>query len=150
MKLIKYAVVLGAGAFLMPAPPLVPGAQPDGAQYSEVAPVEMISAARAAIGDISGFCRRQPGVCATAGRLAGKLEMRAKYAIRRAYEWSNADAPPPAARTSLPVTLSASDPLITGSTPRRTGKTRSSRSSGTLTIEDLLPQWRGPARPRSG
>ena len=153
MKIIRYALILGIGAFLLPAPPphSANGLDDDSRQ---LAVGDLFMAASDAVGDVSMFCQRQRDVCTAAATLARQLEVRAKYSIRLVYEWSRqpdvqARMPQPMPER-LPVRIVHGKELITGSTPQKATRAKTNSSSGTLTIEDLIPDWRGPIRPGQG
>jgi hypothetical protein len=93
--------------------------------------------------DLAAFCERQPGVCETAGFVAHKLELKAKYGARLIYEWANEANPTPS--TALPPDIAqGSDPIKTGSTKLASTKQTSPASQSTLRLDDLIPVWRGP------
>jgi hypothetical protein len=100
----------------------------------------MIGSAIEAVSDAASFCERRPGVCQTAGYVAAKLEAKAKYSVRLIYEWANEASQD---GTALPADRTArADQIVTGSTTLAAGRS-------TLILEDLIPEWRGPA-PRQG
>ena len=57
-----------------------------GANGETVGPIPAFSAAREAIGDVSGMCERKPEVCATGKVALETLGVRAREASRIAYE----------------------------------------------------------------
>jgi hypothetical protein len=72
--------------------------------------------------------------------VAAKLEAKAKYSVRLIYEWANEASQD---GTALPADRTArADQIVTGSTTLAAGRS-------TLILEDLIPEWRGPA-PRQG
>jgi hypothetical protein len=129
MRIIRTLLVVTGGLFLLPSPP-----EGESAGDQEPAAFELVGSAMRAASDAAAFCDRQPGVCETAGYVAGKLEAKAKYSVRLLYEWANEAGQDGAA---LPQGQTA-DHIITGSTARVAAQS-------TLTIEDLIPEWRGPA-----
>lgn len=70
-----------------------------------VSPIEAISAARAAIGDVAGLCERQPDVCVTGKAAFETIGSRARESARIAYELLG--------ETNAPAT----DATSTGSVP---------------------------------
>lgn len=157
MRLIKLLLLASGAALLLPSPPDTPAAQ--GQAQAEVSPFAMISSASLAFADAASFCERQPGVCQTAGYVAAKLEAKAKYSVKLAYEWAN-DARNPEAG---PVTVATvkTDKAVAGPAPAASLSkvqadlltTQSTtvadgavppESQSTLKLEDLIPEWRGP------
>jgi hypothetical protein len=137
-------------AIFLPTPP-EPESDPNTAVAAQpVAPkAPLMTVASDALSDVSGFCGRQPEVCETAGYFLHKLEAKAKYGVRLLYEWANDD---PAAHGSVPYPYrdeAKSDPLTTGST-QALAQTQGEPAESTLTIEDLIPEWRGPGVVKRG
>ena len=171
MKIIKYSLLAACGAFLLPSPPAEHFAVMQGGTRINLETGEGLSAAALTFSDVTGFCQRQPDVCNTAGQMFTSLEMRAKYNFQRLYEWSKSSpssqsAPKPPAlniKTEQSARLDL-DQIITGSIKTRSGKiagyktfkpllmakAKQAPSVNTLNIEDLVPEWRGPARTSTG
>lgn len=86
-----------------------------------VSPWQALSAAQSTVSDISSFCTRNPGACETGGQALRTFGAKARESARLVYEYlddgTSGEAP---------------DGLLT------TG------STGTLTADDLAPQWVGP------
>ena len=97
----------------------------------------MLGAAFSAVADMRGFCGRQPGVCETAGFVAGKLEAKAKHGVKIIYEWANEGTGDP---VFGPVEADAAADIQTGSTSAADGPA----AQTTLKLDDLIPDWRGP------
>jgi hypothetical protein len=159
MKLIKYGLFAVVGAFLLPAPPQDDILVMQTGQRINLETGEVISAAVSVYGDVSNFCLRQPGVCTTAGQAFTSLQTRVKYNFRRFYEWSGkSDSGPVYVRPQdippmpkIRIEQSAlADPLITGSVPVQMASADNVPSINTLTIGDVLPEWRGPVDSSSG
>jgi len=175
MGIFKYAVV-GITAFvLMPMPPAEQDAtapQPVAAVQAE----DVLSVAFGTFTDLASFCVRQPQTCEAMASLAAIAQAKAKYSVRLAYEWANqrdageqpgaapaaGNQPVPATIEPVPVTpgprgsdaeeasttilkQSSADPITTGS-----NTTLASNEEGTnsLRLDDLIPEWRGPAPSR--
>ena len=140
MRIIRTILVLSAITAFMPSPPddsnkVVPNGNTADTGYFEVA--------TNAFSDLASFCERQPGVCETAGFVAHKLELKAKYGARLIYEWANEANTVPS--TALqPDIASGSDPIKTGSTKLASTKNAPLPSQSTLRLDDLIPVWRGP------
>jgi Family of unknown function (DUF5330) len=137
MRIVRTLFILAAAVLLIPSPP------DDGSMITDdPSTPQMLGAAFSTVADMRGFCGRQPGVCETAGFVAGKLEAKAKHGVRLIYEWANEGASEP---TVLPTEADASDAIQTGSTTMAAAAPQQS----TLTLEDLIPEWRGPAPKKS-
>ncbi len=117
------------------------------AEASSVDTPGLMATAAQTVYDVASFCSRQPGVCDTAGYIAGKVEAKAKYSVRLIYEWANESVADPAAPTSIEDI--AADPINTGSTPALRLQAVAEGQS-TLKLEDLIPDWRGPAKSKKG
>ena len=105
------------------------GSQPKSNEPS-INPIEAVSAAGAAVSDLSGFCARQPDACAVGAQAASAFGQRAQAGAKMVYE-----------------IISEKMVTETGSvTPTKTGAPATKSSSQqTLTPADLQPAWRGPA-----
>ena len=175
MGIFKYAVVGIAAFVLMPMPPAEQNAnapQPAAAVQTE----DIVSVAFGTFTDLASFCVRQPQTCEAMTSIAAVAQAKAKYSIRLAYEWANGregDAHSPAATTTgnqpLPAAVqpvpampttgtgdaeeasttilkqSSADPLVTGSNSRVAANEEGTNS---LRLDDLIPEWRGPAPAR--
>jgi hypothetical protein len=148
MRIFRTLVLLTGLAVFLPSPP--DDASAGKATEAQAASSGLIGSATLAIVDMAGFCGRQPTVCQTAGFVAGRLEAKAKYNVKLLYEWANGpgggDAAPPMPESAEAV---PSDPLKTGATTAFT-PTRVAAGQSTLRIEDLIPEWRGPASKAKG
>ena len=142
MRIFRTILFLTGVTALMPSPP------EDAAPTTTIAADEqsssgLISSATVALADMAGFCSRQPDVCRTAGYVAGRLEAKAKYSVRLIYEWAAVSSSEP--KTSPLPDVAASDPMATGSTRTLVADATPQTGQSTLKIDDLLPEWRGPA-----
>lgn len=142
MRIIRTIIVLTGIAVFIPSPP------EDMTQYAptlasaEVSDAGYFEVATNTFSDLASFCARQPGVCETAGFVAHKLELKAKYGARLIYEWaSEANSTPSAIQ---PKIANSSDPIETGSTKLASAKRLPQASQSTLRLNDLIPVWRGP------
>ena len=89
------------------------------------------------------FCARQPGVCLTADYIAARLEAKAKYGASLIYNWAaEASHIDP---FSSPAGKSADTVARNGFSFAALEVTTAPQN--TLTIEDLIPEWRKPAGP---
>ena len=142
MRLFRSMFFMGAIWFLMPTPP-------DSALKSAgitVSTPTLLSAAASAVADLGAFCGRQPGVCETASNVAGHLEVRAKYGVRLIYDWAYESNSQPQIRPLEDIQAEAADGIETGSLKDATVEV----SQSTLTLEDYIPEWRGPEPARKG
>ncbi len=108
---------------------------------SEVSATEAISAASATVGDLRGFCARQPEACAVGSQVATAIGYRAQAGAKVLYD-ALSEAMGPHATGSL----ASATPQKTGNTKTASTKSAVGRTSqDTLTATDLAPSWRGPA-----
>lgn len=142
MRIIRTIIVLsGIAAFMPSAPEDVNQAAPATAG-AEVSDTGYLEVATNTFSDLAAFCARQPGVCETAGFVAHKLELKAKYGVRLIYDWANEASTPSAVPPEL---ASSSDPIETGSMKLASAKRLPKNSQSTLRLDDIIPVWRGPA-----
>jgi hypothetical protein len=143
MRIIRTIIVLTGIAAFIPSPPdEVTQAAPEVAK-TEISETGYFEVATNTFSDLASFCARQPGVCETAGFVAHKLELKAKYGVRLIYEWANeANSAPSAVQ---PDVAEGSDPIKTGSMKLASAKRLPLTSQSTLRLNDLIPVWRGPA-----
>jgi hypothetical protein len=142
MRIIRTIIVLsGIAAFMPSAPDEVNQAGPTMAS-TEVSDTGYFAVATNTFSDLASFCARQPGVCETAGFVAHKLELKAKYGVRLIYDWANEASTPSAVQ---PKIANGSDPIETGSMKLALARRLPKNSQSTLRLQDLIPVWRGPA-----
>jgi Family of unknown function (DUF5330) len=145
MRLIRTILVISGAGFLLPSPPDNVAAQKPMVEAQQVSTFEMLSSATSAVSDVAGFCLRQPDVCETASFVAGRLEAKAKYSVKLIYEWASESTSDPAVPTGTQEAIKV-DMLATGSIRLAKADVPPKKSQSTLTIEDILPEWRGPAK----
>ena len=146
MRIIRTIIVLSGIAAVMPsAPEDVSQAGPSMAS-AEVSDTGYLEVATNTFSDLASFCARQPGVCETAGFVAHKLELKAKYGVRLIYDWANEAGTPSAVQ---PEIADGSDPIESGSTKLALTNKLPQNSQSTLRLGDLIPVWRGPAAPKT-
>jgi hypothetical protein len=146
MRIIRTIIVLsGIAAFMPSAPEDVNQAAPATAS-AEVSDTGYLEVATNTFSDLASFCARQPGVCETAGFVAHKLELKAKYGVRLIYEWANEASSTPVVQ---PEIANGSDPIETSSMKLASAKKLPKNSQSTLRLGDLIPVWRGPAAPKT-
>jgi hypothetical protein len=102
----------------------------------EVSATEAISAASATVGDLRGFCGRQPDACTVGAQVATAIGYRAQAGAKMLYEaLSEAMAP----RDTGSVASGAPRPAVS-----KAASVAERPSQSTLTPADLAPAWRGP------
>jgi Family of unknown function (DUF5330) len=112
---------------------------------NEVSASEAISAASATVGDLRGFCARQPDACAVGSQVASTLGYRAQAGAKILYETlSEAMAP----RDTGSVGNSVAKTIAGKTAGEKSAAERASQN--TLTPADLAPAWRGPPARKDG
>jgi Family of unknown function (DUF5330) len=138
--LLRMTFWLGLVLILLPF-----GAAQRSPSGSEVSASEAISAASATVGDLRGFCGRQPDACAVGSQMASTIGYRAQAGAKILYDaLSEAMAP----RETGSVGNSASKNAGGKAAAEKSTAERSSQS--TLTPADLAPAWRGPPAHKDG
>jgi hypothetical protein len=95
---------------------------------------EAVSAASAAVSDMSQFCKRQPAACEVGGQAATVIGQRAQDGARKLYR----------------IITDKRAPDHTGSiggTANGDGSLVEAASDNTLTPDDLAAEWRAPPTP---
>jgi hypothetical protein len=137
--LLRMTFWLGLVLVLLPI-----GASQRSQPGSEVSATEAMSAASATVGDLRGFCDRQPDACTVGSQVATAIGYRAQAGAKMLYDaFTEAMAPHDTG-------------AITGGVTKRSGITKAAMdksaieraSQNTLTPSDLGPAWRGPQPPR--
>lgn len=129
MFLLRAAFWLTVVAVLLPT-----GRSQTTAPASQVGAVEAVSAAGAAVSDMSQFCTRQPSACAVGSQAATAVGQRAQAGAKMMYEFltdrlgSNDGAAPAPKTPDRPAAATA----------------KPSPSQHTLTPTDIAPAYRGP------
>jgi hypothetical protein len=142
MRIVRTIIVLsGIAAFMPSAPEDVNQAAPSVAS-AETSDTGYLEIASNTFSDLASFCARQPSVCETAGFVAHKLELKAKYGVRLIYDWANEANTTPVVQ---PEIAKGSDPIETGSMKLASAKKLPQNSQSTLRLGDLIPVWRSPA-----
>jgi len=132
--LLRMAFWLGLVLILLPI-----GSGQRSPSGGEVSATEAISAASATVGDVRGFCGRQPDACTVGAQVATAIGYRAQAGAKMLYEaLSEAMAP----RETGSVASGTSRPVGGKAALEKSTAERASQS--TLTPADLTPAWRGP------
>lgn len=92
MGLLRKAVVLGGILYALPTPPATVDVA--GEPSLQASTIATLSAATEAVADARTFCGRRPQVCTTGLYLYSKVEAKAKYSAKLAYEWATPSAAP--------------------------------------------------------
>ena len=100
----------------------------DAVKSPQLGASEAISAATAAVSDMSQFCMRQPGACAVGGQAATVIGQRAQAGAKKLYNLITEKRPP-----DHTGSIGAIEKISTG-------------FSDTLTSDDLEVEWRIPGR----
>lgn len=123
--LLRMAFWLGLVLVLLPREKT-----PESDKLPQVGASEAVSAASAAVSDMSQFCKRQPAACEVGGQAATVLGQRAQEGARKLYQIIT-DKRPPDHTGSIGGTDGAEqDPT--------------SAVQDTLTPADLQAEWRAP------
>ncbi|HVY00865.1 MAG TPA: DUF5330 domain-containing protein [Pseudorhodoplanes sp.] len=100
-------------------------------QTASVGAVEAVSAAGAAVSDMSQFCDRQPEACQVGAQAAAAFGQRAQAGARMVFDFINE-------KMAQSETGSIRTTAVAPNHPVRP-------SQNTLRASDLQPAWRGPA-----
>ena len=135
--LLRMAFWLGLVLVLLPREKT-----PESEKLPQISVSDAVTAASAAVSDMSQFCKRQPQACEVGGQAATVIGVRAQEGARKIYQTitekaEKADKKPDADRKSPDHTGSIggesdADPALAETTPR-----------DTLTADDLAVEWRG-------
>ena len=95
---------------------------------------EAVSAATAAVSDMSQFCKRQPAACEVGGQAATVIGHRAEDGARKLYRIITDKKAPD--HTGSIGNVESTDPALADQAPR-----------DTLTPDDLTAEWHAPPAP---
>lgn len=136
MRLLRTIILLSAAGLLLPSPPeeLATGPDPDSPTT-----IDLLSSAGSAASDAWSFCSRQPEVCGVAGYLGGKLEGKLLYSasLLWGWAWDGKAMTPRSQGPFAAITVEGDMPPPATDDPK---------GQSTLTLDDLVPPWRGPAK----
>ncbi len=122
--LLRMAFWLGLVLVLLPREKT-----PESYKLPQIGASEAVSAATAAVSDMSQFCKRQPAACEVGGQAAVVLGHRAQAGARKLYQIITDKRSP-----DHTGSIDAVAPI--GASPANAA------SLDTLTADDLAPQWR--------
>jgi hypothetical protein len=139
--LLRMTFWLGLVLVLLPI-----GAAQRDSSTNEVSASEAISAASATVGDLRGFCARQPDACVVGSEMATAIGERAQAGAKMLYA---AFTEAMASHTTGSVSNAAAQKTATSKLAlSKLATERTSQS--TLTATDLAPAWRGPVVRKDG
>ncbi|HEY8334692.1 MAG TPA: DUF5330 domain-containing protein [Tardiphaga sp.] len=124
--LLRMAFWLGLVLVLLPREKT-----PESDKLPQVGASEAVSAASAAVSDMSQFCKRQPAACEVGGQAATVLGQRAQEGARKLYQIITDKRPP-----DHTGSIAAGD---------GTEQHPAAATPDTLTPDDLLAEWHPPA-----
>ena len=123
--LLRMAFWLGLVLVLLPLEKI-----PESDKSPQVGASEAVSAASAAVSDMSQFCKRQPAACEVGGQAATAIGHRAQAGARKLYQIITDKRA--ADHTSSIGGVENADASLAGTAPH-----------DTLTPNDLLAEWHG-------
>jgi Family of unknown function (DUF5330) len=139
MRIIRTIVLLAAAAYFLPSPPEDRlGASLQGGDDPPA--TEFLSAAVSTVADMRDFCTRQATVCDTAHYLAVKLEGKAKYSVELLYQWAHES------NDLLPSQQAYYTKGVAAQRQTAAANDAEGIGQNTLQLEDLIPEWRAPAK----
>jgi len=127
--LLRMAFWLGLVLVLLPREKT-----PESDKLPQVGASEAVSAATAAVSDMTQFCKRQPAACEVGGQAATVIGQRAQDGARKLYRIIT-DKRPPDHTSSIGGDINA-EASLAGMAPR-----------DTLTPDDVVAEWRAVAAP---
>ena len=135
--LLRMAFWLGLVLVLLPREKT-----PESDKLPQVGASEAVSAATAAVSDMSQFCKRQPAACEVGGQAATVIGQRAQEGARKLYRIITDKKPPDATDKKAPDHTGSiggvedADAAAADAAPR-----------DTLTPDDLVAEWRAAPMP---
>ena len=107
---------------------------PESDKLPQVGASEAVSAATAAVSDMSQFCKRQPAACEVGGQAATAIGQRAQDGARKLYRIITDKRAPD--HTGSIGSIENLDPSLPEMAPRET-----------LTVDDMQVEWQAPPAP---
>ena len=134
--LLRMAFWLGLVLVLLPREKT-----PESDKAPQIGDSEAVSAATAAISDVSQFCKRQPSACEVGGQAATAIGQRAQDGARQLYKIITDDKPKqPGAPDKKPDHTSSIDAAEDGDAV----VTAAAPASDALTDADMAIEWQMP------
>jgi hypothetical protein len=127
--LLRMAFWLGLVLVLLPREKT-----PESGKLPQIGASEAVSAATAAVSDMSQFCKRQPAACEVGGQAATVIGQRAEDGARKLYRIITDKKAPD--HTGSIGNVDNADPALSNAAPR-----------DTLTPDDLTAEWQAPPTP---
>ena len=127
--LLRMAFWLGLVLVLLPR-----DKTPESDKLPQLGASEAVSAATAAVSDMTQFCKRQPAACEVGGQAATVIGQRAQDGARKLYRIIT-DKRPPDHTSSIGGDINA-EASLAGMAPR-----------DTLTPDEVVAEWRAVAAP---
>ena len=127
--LLRMAFWLGLVLVLLPR-----DKTPESEKLPQIGASEAVSAATAAVSDMSQFCKRQPAACEVGGQAATVIGQRAEEGARKLYRIITDKKA--SDHTGSIASIENTDPALADSAPR-----------DTLTPDDLTAEWQTPPIP---
>jgi len=124
--LLRMAFWLGLVLVLLPREKT-----PESNKMPQIGASDAVSAATAAVSDMSQFCKRQPAACEVGGQAATVIGQRATEGARKLYQIITDKKAPDHTGS---IALAGEGDLAASEAPR-----------DTLSQDDLALEWRGPA-----
>ena len=143
--LLRMAFWLGLVLVLLPREKT-----PESDKLPQLGASEAVSAATAAVSDMSQFCKRQPAACEVGGQAATVIGQRAQEGARKLYHIITDKTDNKTEKTDK----KAADKKVPGHTGSIGGTDDDADADAslpqaaphdTLTPEDMVAEWRGPA-----
>ena len=106
---------------------------PDSDKLPQIGASEAVSAATAAVSDMSQFCKRQPTACEVGGQAATLIGQRAQAGAKKLYQIITDKRPPD--HTGSIGRIQSADPAL------------AEASRETLTPDDMQIEWQGATLP---
>jgi hypothetical protein len=127
--LLRMAFWLGLVLVLLPREKT-----PESEKLPQIRASEAVSAATAAVSDMSQFCKRQPAACEVGGQAATVIGQRAEDGARKLYRIITDKKAPD--HTGSIGSVESAEPALADQAPR-----------DTLTPDDLTAEWHAPPAP---
>jgi hypothetical protein len=127
--LLRMAFWLGLVLVLLPREKT-----PESEKLPQIGASDAVSAATAAVSDMSQFCKRQPAACEVGGQAATVIGKRAEDGARKLYRIITDKKAPD--HTGSIGSVESTDPALADQAPR-----------DTLTPDDVTAEWHAPPTP---
>src|ERR1700754_2169276 len=135
--LLRMAFWLGLVLVLLPREKT-----PESEKLPQVGASEAVSAATAAVSDMSQFCKRQPAACEVGGQAATVIGQRAQEGARKLYRIITDKKPPDATDKKAPDHTGS-----IGGVEDANAAAADAAPRDTLTPDDLVAEWRAAPMP---